>query len=147
MNLQQIENRFALNHLVDHFSNLADVKDVDAQLPLFTEQAEVITYMQGELFAHAKGRAQIGEVFKDYLAQFHTVYHLNGQQTIEFLDENQAQGISYCQVTLVSEQDGKDQIVTHYVRYQDNYQLVDGQWQIAKRVANFMYSETRIADK
>ena len=90
LTLQQINDRFELKHLVDHFSNLADVKDVDAQLSLFTEDAQVTTFIKGELFANAQGRAEIGEVFKNYLAQFHTVYHLNGQQTVEFTGEDSA---------------------------------------------------------
>ena len=53
LSLQQINDRFEIKHLVDHFSNLADVKDVDAQMPLFAENAEVTTYIQGELFADA----------------------------------------------------------------------------------------------
>ena len=143
LSLQQINDCFELKHLVDHFSNLADVKDVDSQLPLFTENAEVTTFIKGELFANAKGREEIGGVFKAYLAQFHTVYHLNGQQTVEFTGADTAEGITYCQVALVADKDGQDEMFTHYVRYQDSYQRVGGVWQIAKRVANFMYSETR----
>ena len=143
LTLQQINDCFELKHLVDHFSNLADVKDVDAQLSLFTEDAQVTTFIKGELFANAKGRAEIGDVSKNYLAQFHTVYHLNGQQTVEFTGEDSAEGIAYCQVALVADKDGQDEMLTHYVRYQDSYQRVGGVWQIAKRVANFMYSETR----
>ncbi|MGF6148866.1 Uncharacterised protein [Kingella potus] len=142
LSLQQINDRFELKHLVDHFSNLADVKDVDAQLPLFTEDAQVTTYIKGELFANAHGRAEIGGVFKAYLAQFHTVYHLNGQQTVEFTSEDSAEGITYCQVALVADKDGHDEMLTHYVRYQDSYARVGGKWHIAKRVAEFLYSET-----
>ena len=76
MNLQDIQNRFELKHLVDHFSNLADEKKVAEQMPLFAADAEVITYIGDELFAHAQGHAEIEKVFADYLAQFHTVYHL-----------------------------------------------------------------------
>ncbi|MGP1516705.1 MAG: nuclear transport factor 2 family protein [Ottowia sp.] len=147
LTLQQIQDRFALKHLVDHFSNLADVKDVDAQLPLFAEDAQVETYIKGELFANAQGRAEIGEVFKNYLAQFHTVYHLNGQQTVEFTGEDSAEGITYCQVALVAEKDGKDEMLTHYVRYSDSYARIGGEWLIQKRVANFMYSETLKVEK
>lgn len=57
MNLQDIQNRFELKHLVDHFSNLADEKKVAEQMPLFAKDAEVITYIGNELFAHAQGHA------------------------------------------------------------------------------------------
>ena len=38
-----VQDQLALKRLVDTFSNLADVKDVDSQILLFTEDAEVIT--------------------------------------------------------------------------------------------------------
>ena len=43
MNAQQVEDQLALKRLVDTFSNLADVKDVDSQILLFTEDAEVVS--------------------------------------------------------------------------------------------------------
>ena len=143
MNLQEIQDRFELKHLVDHFSNLADEKKVAEQMPLFAEDAEVITYIGKELFAHAKGRTEIEKVFSDYLANFHTVYHLNGQQT-EQLNGDKAEGISYCQVALVSTQNSKEELLTHYVRYHDSYAKIKGHWVIQKRIAHFMLSETRI---
>lgn len=143
MNLQQIQDRLALKDLVDTFSNLADEKRVNDQLPLFTEDAQVTTYIGGALFADMHGRPEIGKVFSDFLASFHTVYHLNGQHTVHFDSQTQAQAINYCQVTLVQEKDGQQIAHYHSVRYQDTYQKVDGNWLIAKRIANFMISETR----
>ena len=68
MDPQDIQDRFELKHLVDHFSNLADEKKVAEQMPLFATDAEVITYIGGELFAHAQGHAEIEKIFADYLA-------------------------------------------------------------------------------
>lgn len=59
-----------------------------------------------------------GETFKG-----HSVYHLNSQHTVTFISETTADAINYCAVKLVGEQDGK--------------------WLIAKRIANFMISESR----
>ncbi len=67
---QQAE-RQALKDLVDTFSNLADEKRVAEQMPLFTEDAQVTTYIGGKLFADMKGRAEIEKVFSDFLANFH----------------------------------------------------------------------------
>lgn len=141
--LQQLIDRQALKDLVDTFSNLADEKKVAEQMPLFTENAEVSTYIGGQLFADMKGRGQIEQVFSDFLADFHTVYHLNGQHTVTFIDENKATAINYCAVQLVGEQDGKQMLHSHSVRYNDTYQKINGNWLIAKRVANFMISESR----
>lgn len=142
--LTQLIERQALKDLVDTFSNLADEKRVTEQMPLFTEDAQVTTYIGGQLFADMKGRAQIEQVFSDFLANFHTVYHLNGQHTVTFTSETTADAINYCAVKLVGEQDGKQVLQDHSVRYQDSYVKQDDKWLISKRIANFMISETRM---
>ena len=95
----QTEDQLALKRLVDTFSNLADVKDVKAQMDLFTDDAEVHS-KAGEHVSVMKGKEQIGKAFADYLALFDVVYHLNGQQTVD-IDGDTATGISYCYVTLI----------------------------------------------
>lgn len=142
-NIEQLIERQALKDLVDTFSNLADEKNVAAQMPLFTEDAIVNTYIGGKLVFEMVGRAQIEQVFSDYLAPFHAVYHLNGQHTVTFQDETNATAINYCQVALVSKQNDKEMLLSHYVRYNDTYIKQDGKWLIAKRIANFMISENR----
>ena len=117
---QQAE-RQALKDLVDTFSNLADEKRVAEQMALFTPDAQVNTYIGGKLFAEAKGREEIEQVFSSFLAQFHSVYHLNGQHTVTFRSETEAEAINYCAVKLVGEQDGKQVLQDHSVRYQDMY--------------------------
>ena len=143
MNLQQIIDRQALKDLVDTFFNLADEKKVAEQMPLFTEDAQVTTYIGGQLFADMHGKAEIEKVFSDFLAAFHTVYHLNGQHTVTFKDENNAEAINYCAVQLVGGQNGKQILHSHSVRSQDVYRKENGQWLIAKRVADFMVSDSR----
>ena len=140
---QQAE-RQALKDLVDTFSNLADEKRVAEQMPLFTPDAQVNTYIGGKLFAEAKGREEIEQVFSSFLAQFHSVYHLNGQHTVTFRSETEAEAINYCAVKLVGEQDGKQVLQDHSVRYQDTYVKQGDQWLISQRIANFMISETRV---
>lgn len=121
MNMNQLIERQALKDLVDTFSNLADEKRVAEQMALFTPDAQVNTYIGGKLFAEAKGRVEIEQVFSSFLAQFHSVYHLNGQHTVTFRSETEAEAINYCAVKLVGEQDGKQVLQDHSVRYQDMY--------------------------
>lgn len=111
-------------------------------MALFTPDAKVITYIGGKLFAHAKGTGEIEKVFSDYLANFHTVYHLNGQHTAQILGDK-AEGINYCQVTLIGKQDDAEMINVYGVRYEDSYVKSGGKWQIKKRVANFMTCDSR----
>ncbi len=144
MNERQMHDQIALKALVDTFSNLADEKRVAEQMDLFTEDAEVTTFIGGKLFADMKGRAAIEQVFSDFLAAFHTVYHLNGQFSVTFTGADAAEAIHYCAVKLQGKQDGQQVLQDHSVRYRDQYVRVAGQWLISKRVANFMISESRV---
>lgn len=130
----EVADRMALKELVDTFSNLADVKDVDAQMALFTDNAEVHS-KSGDRVSVMKGKEQIGKAFANYLALFDVVYHLNGQQTVE-IKGNEATGISYCFVTLI----GGGKKNQSGVRYRDTYVKVDGKWLIKKRESNFMFT-------
>ena len=144
MNVQQITDRLALKDLVDTFSNLADEKKVAEQMPLFTQDAVVNTYIGGKLVFAMTGRDEIEKVFSDFLTPFHSVYHLNGQHTVTFQDENNATAINYCAVKLVETKDGKEVLQEHSVRYNDTYVKQNGRWLIKERIADFMISETRV---
>ena len=141
--IEILTEKQAIKELVDTFSNLADVKDVAAQMPLFTEDANVTTYIGGALFADMHGRGEIENVFSNFLANFKNVYHLNGQLTISSLTETSAEAITYCHVVLTEEKDGKEIVHNHYVRYNDTYAKVNGAWLIKRRIANFMISDSR----
>lgn len=143
MNLQQIQDCLALKDLVDTFSNLADEKKVAEQMSLFTPDAIVHTYIGGKLVFEMHGVAEIEQVFTTFLTPFHRVYHLNGQHTVTFIDENNATAINYCAVKLVETKEGKEILHDHSVRYADTYVKQEGKWRIAKRIANFMISESR----
>lgn len=134
MNAEQIEDQLMLKRLVDTFSNLADVKDVDSQILLFTEDAEVIS-KNGEKDFVLKGREEIGKAFAGYLALFDLVYHLNGQQTVD-INGDTATGISYCFVTLIG-QGKKNQ---SSVRYHDTYVRQNRRWLIKKRESDFVFT-------
>lgn len=67
-------------------------------------------------------------------------FHQNGQQVVNFIDETHAIGICYAIATLVTEEDGKDKLTLHAVRYYDKYEKVEGRWWIAERKQHFVYS-------
>ncbi|MDD5161074.1 MAG: nuclear transport factor 2 family protein [Sulfuricurvum sp.] len=140
--IQQLEDRAALKHLVDKFSNLADDKDVEAQMLLFTEDATVDTYFGDTLFASMRGRDEINHVFSSFLSNFETVYHINGQQTVE-ISGDKATSDHYCMVVLVSSIDGKKMKNTNGIIYKDEYVRINGEWLIAKRLAKFTWRDDK----
>lgn len=141
--LVKYKNQAELKELVDTFSILADKKDTDAQTFLFTEDAQVYNYDEGKLTTVLKGREEIGKAFRDYLSLFETVYHINGQQTVN-IDGDKADGISYCQVVLVRIENGEKMALIRGVYYNDEYTNINGKWLISKRTSNFVWSDSRI---
>lgn len=135
----QADDRLALKNLVDTFSVLADFKDTQTQQMLFTEDAEMISFVNGKMTSDLKGRKNIGDACANYLSLFDTVYHLNGQQTVN-IEGDHASGISYCFVTLIGMNNGKRMKNQSGVRYRDEYVKINGRWFIKKRMSDFMWT-------
>jgi hypothetical protein len=138
----EIEDRIAIKNLVDTFSILADQKETEKQTLLFAEDAVSETYVSEALVSSLKGWKQIGDAFANFLARFETVYHINGQQTIN-LNGDIASGISYCAVTLIGIENGKKFSTSIGAFYEDKYVRQNNQWLIAHRKATFAWQEKR----
>jgi len=137
-----MKDKMELKELVDIFSIYADKKDVETQVTLFTEDAEVKSYVDCQLVSDLKERKQIGDVFTQFLANFDTVYHINGQHFVN-IHGDKATGTSYCLVTLIGEVDGKRVMTTQGVSYEDEYARVNNKWLIAKRASTFVYTDRK----
>jgi hypothetical protein len=135
-----IENRIAIKNLVDTFSILADTKDTKTQALLFTENATVESRVNGQPGMVLSGRDQIGGAFGAFLQNFETVYHLNGQQTVD-IKGDKASGTSYCLVTLIGAENGKKMKTTMGVYYHDEFVKEKNRWLISKRTSNFVWQE------
>lgn len=138
--LQCLEDRLAIKEVVDTFSNLADIRQIATQMHLFTEDAVVQTHINGALFSEMKGRQAIERGFLDFIADFETMYHINGQLVVE-LDGDHAAGHHYCQVMLIGSTDGKKTLNTNGVIYDDSYIRTTEGWKIAKRISHFTWRD------
>lgn len=146
MNIVELEDRASLKELVDTVSILADKKDVHTQVQLFSENATSETFFGGSAILKLKGRKEMEEAFADFLKNFETVYHLNGQQKVTINGDN-ATGTSYCLVTLIGTENGKKIKTTIGVIYQDEFVRENNRWLIAKRIGNFDWQEKREVDQ
>jgi hypothetical protein len=135
-----IEDKMAIKYVVDEFSNLADTKEIDKQVLLFTADGTVMSISDGQPGNVLKGREQLKQAFSGFLATFHTVYHQNGQQTIN-LQGNKAEAVSYCRVILVGKQNDKEMKTTLYTIYKDKFVKENGKWLIKERTSNFVHRE------
>jgi hypothetical protein len=137
---QEITDRIAIKELVDTFSILADQKETDKQRFLFTEDATSETFVDGKSVSKLTGRKQLGDAFGNFLKNFETVYHMNGQLSLT-MNGDKASGISYCMVTLIGVEGGKKMKTAIGVYYNDEYVKQDGHWLIAKRKATFAWQD------
>ncbi len=90
---QKDPTELALKKLIDTFFNLSDMKDIDAQMLFFTENAEIISKSGGR-YSSKKRREEISKAFAGFLSDFDVIYFLNGQQTVE-IDSDMNTDIPY----------------------------------------------------
>jgi ketosteroid isomerase-like protein len=138
--LAAIEDKMAIKYVVDEFSTLADTKEIDKQVLLFTENGVVESISKGQPSSTLKGREQLKQAFSAFLSNFHTVYHQNGQQTVD-LQGDKAEAVSYCRVILIGKQNGKEMKTTLYTIYKDVFVKENGKWLISHRTSNFVHRE------
>lgn len=142
MKMEELMEKQALKELVDTFSNLADMRDTKTQSTLFTEDATMTSIVGGNA-STLKGRDEIEKACAKFLSLFDTVYHSNGQQVVT-VDGDRAKGVSYCTVMLIGKNaEGVRTQNLQGVRYEDEYQKIDGKWYIAKRTSHFEWSDVR----
>ena len=143
MSLELLEAKSELKDLVDAFANLADEKHIADQMPLFTPDTKVQVFMGDNLLFDIDGTQQLEATFNSFTANVKRSFHMNGQQSVK-VDGDTATGISYCQVKLVSDEDGQEVIVDSSIRYDDTYVRRDGRWLIAKRISHFSINDKRV---
>lgn len=136
---QEMEDRIALKDLVDRYATESDKNNQDYYREIFRPDVKLKVY-----FGEALGM-DINNV-EDMITQYKAFgaakvsFHQNEQQVVNFIDETHAIGICYAIATLVTEEDGKDKLTLHAVRYYDKYEKVEGRWWIAERKQHFVYS-------
>ena len=143
MRLEELKDRLEIKELVDVFANLADMKDAKSQGDLFLPDGTLEFQMgfDGEV-KNIVGRESLVTAFAATIEPCVSVYHINGQHTIELNEDmTEANGVAYCVATLVNDVDGKRIVTDNKMRYTDEYSKVDGKWYIKKRRTTFLISE------
>lgn len=136
---QEMEDRMALKNLVDRYATESDKNNQDYYREIFRPDIKLKVYF-GETLS-----MDINNV-DDMIAQYKAFgtakasFHQNGQQVVDFIDEAHATGTCYAIATLVTEEEGKNKLTLHAVRYYDKYIKVEGRWWIAEREQHFVYS-------
>ena len=128
--LNELADRLALRELVDAYARCADRRDVEGQLALFEEDAQVHVYMDGEGHPSTDeycGREKFRPVLEN-LSTYAATTHFNGQSTVSFEENDQARGETYCLAHHVKVSGERRQLMIASLRYHDRFVKHDGQW-------------------
>ena len=101
----------------------SDKNNQDCYVEIFRPDIKLNVYFGGKLGMTANDVQDMIRQYKAFGAA-KVSFHMNGQQSVDFIDETHATGTCYALATLVTEQDGKDVLTTHAVRYYDKYEKI-----------------------
>ena len=142
MTLEILKTKEDLRDLIDNYAYLGDEKKISQVMDLFTPDLTYNVYMNGNLVSSVSGREDMEKNFNGHANEVKTYFTLNGQHTVKINGET-ATGISFSQLKMVREVEGKDVLTDYSVKYEDFYMNQNGKWLIKDRVAHFIIIETR----
>ena len=143
---EELIARQELKMLVDNYATESDRNNQDYYVNVFTEDCHVRVYFNNKLGMDLTNVHDLIKAYKGFGAAKES-FHMNGQQVVNFVDDEHATGTCYALAHLVTEQDGADVLAVHGVRYYDKYVKQNGQWRIAEREQYFVFSDTRTLAK
>lgn len=142
MTLEILKIKEELRDLVDSYAYLGDEKRIAEVMQLFTEDVIYNVYMGGFLVSSVSGRENMEKDFNGHAEQVKTYFTLNGQHIVKIVGDT-ATGISFSQLKMIRENEGKDILSEYNVKYDDKYVVENGKWLIKERTGYFVIVETR----
>jgi len=102
--LTKLMARQELKALVDNYATESDRNNQDYYVNVFTEDCHVRVYFNNELGMDLKNVKDLIEAYKGFGAAKES-FHMNGQQVVNFQDDEHATGTCYALAHLVNEKD------------------------------------------
>lgn len=142
MTQEILKTKEDLRNLIDDYAYLSDEKKISQVMDLFTSDVTYKVYMGGVLVADVSGRETMEKEFNGHAALVKTYFTLNGQHTVKIAGDT-ATGVSFTQIKMIREVEGKDILTDYSVKYDDTYVIQDGKWLIKNRIGYFLIIESR----
>ncbi|MFV5701361.1 nuclear transport factor 2 family protein [Flavobacterium sp. XS2P12] len=142
MTLEILKTKEELRNLIDDYAYLSDDKKIAEVMDLFTPDVTYKVYMGGALVANVSGRENMERDFNGHASLVKTYFTLNGQHTVK-IDGDTATGVSFSQIKMIREVEGKDVLTDYSVKYDDSYLFQNGKWLIKDRIGYFLIIEAR----
>lgn len=142
--LPDVADRLAIRELVDAHAYRADRRDAAGQMALFTEDSELVVYMDSRNpvpTRHLRGRDARAPVF-DELNRYEATTHLNGQSTA-WMDGDIPSGLTYCLAHQVTADGSSRSLMIAAIRFLDTLVKRDGVWLSSERKLMVDWTETR----
>ncbi|MVT08764.1 nuclear transport factor 2 family protein [Chitinophaga tropicalis] len=142
MTLEILKTKEELRNLIDAYAYLGDEKKISEQMGLFTPDAVYKVYMNDFLAANVSGTDTLEKEFSGHASLVKTYFTLNGQHTVK-IDGDTATGVSFSQIKMIRESEGKNILTDYSVKYDDKYVHQNGKWLIKERIGYFLIVEAR----
>lgn len=142
MTQEILKTKEDLRNLIDDYAYLGDEKKISQVMDLFTSDVTYKVYMGGVLVANVSGREAMEKDFNGHAALVKTYFTLNGQHTVKIAGDT-ATGVSFTQIKMIREVEGKDVLTDYSVKYDDTYVIQNGKWLIKNRIGYFLIIESR----
>jgi len=142
MTLEILKIKEELRALIDDYATLGDEKKIAQVMDLFTPDVKYDVYMNNSLVSSVSGRENMESDFNKHAAEVKTYFTLNGQHKV-IISESTATGVSFSQLKMVRENEGKNILSDYSVKYEDKYVFQDGKWLIKERIGHFLIIETK----
>lgn len=142
MTLEILKTKEELRNLIDAYAYLGDEKKISEQMGLFTPDAVYKVYMNDFLAANVSGTDTLEKEFNGHASLVKTYFTLNGQHTVK-IDGDTATGVSFSQIKMIRESEGKNILTDYSVKYDDKYVHQNGKWLIKERIGYFLIVEAR----
>lgn len=126
--IDRLESLDAIRQLASRYSMLLDRRQLDELAELFVEDVRVTRTEQG--------RPALRSLLEHLCRQFTTSFHMIGNHTIDFWDDDHAEGTVYCR----AEHEYGDQWIVMAVQYGDRYERRDGTWLFTGRQERHWYA-------
>ena len=136
MSITDLETVATLKELGMRYARLVDRREFDQLGSVMSANASIAGFAgdpatQPPLY-RMEGLATIQQGFQ-LLLRYQRTFHFVGQQLLLSVTPDSASGETYCIASHFHHKQGKDHCFVMYIRYQDRFARVDGQWRIVER--------------
>ncbi|MEA5429567.1 nuclear transport factor 2 family protein [Arcicella lustrica] len=142
MTIETLKIKEELRDLIDTYAYLGDEKKIAEQMGLFTPDVIYKAYMGDFLAADVSGTESLEKEFNGHASLVKTYFTMNGQHNVK-IDGETATGVSFSQLKMIREVEGKDILTDYSVKYDDKYVRQNGKWFIKERTGYFLIIEAR----